>query len=490
MKERIHLFAALVFLLIIFLCGCSQADTTYDSQDNSLGTVTTHGVVQEDEAEDENVEYISATGYENYYFVYDKTENAYGIFDRDSQQYILKPTIDELAPDTGGYPTAAEDGYPTVARKGEYYGYIDGEGNEIAGFRFAEAHSFIDGVAHIKINKAGVIDTTGRFVLDPQYDEISIYGKYNMLKWEEYSSRPSQKGLICAIQDGKAGMYDLNGQMLIDHLYLPEETWYFTETRIYAPAEMNGYGEWYIIYDYDGNSLMDTIPKGTPDYISLPNRSVHVASYTGKESELIFYRLFDNEFNLIYDDPCSYVSGFGAYGKAVIIPAPTMTRSWYHYEFNEDGLFVIDNLGNIIVELPEIPDWEDRFITGRGTFYRYEFEVSEGLVVAASKYSNNNRDYYIINLNTLEATKCADAWVYGNIVCVQDSNTGLYSLYDGDELIDSNCTGIKYGSFSIAGSDETPAGTQYEFDLYHGESSTRYSSKVIQPEGIVPAEQG
>jgi hypothetical protein len=64
-----------------------------------------------------------------------------------------------------------------LARQGIYLGYVNGQGDLVIPAQYEDAFDFHKGLARVKINdKWGFIDTTGRFVIQPKFDSVTIFG--------------------------------------------------------------------------------------------------------------------------------------------------------------------------------------------------------------------------------------------------------------------------------------------------------------------------
>lgn len=383
---------------------------------------------------DSTITIVEPTGMEPYYIAVENLSNLYGIYDTENANWALEPTL--LFIDSYNSTAIA------MAKRDNYYGYIDQTGNTVIGFQFSDAQSFDErGFAPVCMNKWGVINKEGNFIIEPIYEDISFLDNFiNVFNGEWY------------------GLYDFEGNQIIEAKYL--EGFKFTPSRIYACVRIDSYGTWYKIYDYDGNSLMDTLPWSNALYVSYPYNGMHKVchSYNDPLSDARPYLLCDEEFQLLYTDhneSCALISDFSTFGYAVVIPA----KAGGSYRFEVIGLFVIDYTGTQICQLPDLPNYAS--YRGNAQYYlEYEYYVNQYFAIA----KNNGGDgSYLINLQTLECSewKRIVPLEGTNYICVQDENTELWSLYDKDEVVDNNCTNITYNG-------ET-------FHLIHGGETTTYT---------------
>ncbi len=389
---------------------------------------------------DANVEILGPTDLDQYYIAEDNLTGLYGIYDISLNIWKTEPIFSAIyAFDANGL---------ALAMKNDYYGYIDSNGNTVIGFQFLEADPFTNGVARVRVNKWGVIDTEGSFVVDPMYEGISIY----------------DNGYISVCDGEWYGLCDPTGRQIIDIKFL--EGFKFTESRIYACCriEKDNNRFWYKLFDYEGNNLMDALSVKNSQYVSYPYENVQILCYKLQEIDNKFYNVLDENLNVIFGDGCAYISEFSSFGYAVAISTPTYSISWGNVELNYEGLFVIDKSGTRVCHLPNLPSYDTQYSSGGSEWrYTYDFYVNEYCAIAMGGSSG-----YLINLQTLEYSqwKRIVPLKDSNYVMVQDKNTELWSLYNGDNLIEDNCTNIEYSD----------SGINSQFKLYHGNEYILYPS--------------
>lgn len=408
----------------------------------------------------EGIDLIAPTGYEDYWVICDSSESTelvcveyYGIYDRAAEEYVVDCIWSEEPVFSDGLARIRQDGY---------YGYIDGKGEMVIAPQFTECCDFQSGRAAVCMNKWGVIDTDGSFILAPQWEDVEILEPVEELT-DYYSWQPVGKGMIWVSDGEYSGLFDFDGIEVIEVKYKNID-YGFTETGIYAPSP-NG---WYILFDYDGNNQMNVFGESSKArQVTLPKHGVHIVSKFLQDNsgndikEETIYRLYDENYEKIPEVVSgwyTYVSAFSDYNRAVVILASSFKGHLWSYEAIEDGFFLIDNRGNSIAELPQIPGWK-----------WYSYSANEYYVVADNKGSGED---YLIDLQTMEYTPWKMARMFGSAVVTIDEDTGLYFLFDNGTEIASNCTDITYGcQISDEGNE-----IMYGFSCYHGNICTDYTT--------------
>lgn len=149
------------------------------------------------------------------------------------------------------------------------YGYINNEGKIKIEPQFSFATPFHNGFALVKTkeDKMGVIDQTGKFIIDPIYDSIweideNLWGKWIVERAGDSSAVISKEakiifeeknvdlrypysksGVIEVTENGKIGFINLEGEFIVKPVY--DEVEYFKEGV--CPVSINGY--WGLIND-------------------------------------------------------------------------------------------------------------------------------------------------------------------------------------------------------------------------------------------------
>lgn len=208
-KNRILLFFSCVMLL---LCACSANNETSIVESNQGNYPLTDSTNNEEPKTDDSITIVGPTGMEPYYIAIENTTDLYGIYDVMNEGWILEPTL--LFIDT--YDSAGM----AMAQQGDYYGYIDQEGNTVIGFQFGEAQSFNErNFAPVRMNHFGVIDRMGNFIIEPMYDGISYNSDF------------------IKVYNGKYGLYDHEGNLIIAPEY--DNDFIFDDQFIYTKAYHN-----------------------------------------------------------------------------------------------------------------------------------------------------------------------------------------------------------------------------------------------------------
>lgn len=129
-------------------------------------------------------------------------------FESNEKYGYLNEDFKEVIPAKYDYSSDFHDGLAYVEKEigsEALEGVIDRNGNVIFPFEYADIRYFKDGIAVVRKKypdgryKEGVVDKTGRLVLPTEYDEI----------------KPFSNGLSVVSKDGKYGVTDLNGTMVI-----------------------------------------------------------------------------------------------------------------------------------------------------------------------------------------------------------------------------------------------------------------------------------
>ena len=109
------------------------------------------------------------------------------------------------------------------------YGYIDKEGKEVLSPKYVYAKDFRGGLARVKADgKYGYIDKEGKEVISPKYEGSWYFGKNTERLMVSFGNRNVDKyeyegefsdGLIVVIKDGKAGVINQEGEVIIPTIY-------------------------------------------------------------------------------------------------------------------------------------------------------------------------------------------------------------------------------------------------------------------------------
>ena len=163
----------------------------------------------------------------NYQFVYPFSEGLakveadgrFGYIDKEGKE-VVSPKYEDAGDFSGGLARVEADGK---------WGYIDKEGKEVVSPKYEGADDFSEGLAEVKADgKWGCIDKEGKEVISPKYEKSQYFGKNielltvtssnGIVCWQGYEEAFSY-GLIAVIKDGKAGVINQEGEVIIPAIY-------------------------------------------------------------------------------------------------------------------------------------------------------------------------------------------------------------------------------------------------------------------------------
>ena len=154
-----------------------------------------------------------------------EADGKYGYIDKEGKE-VVSPKYE----DAGGF----SEGLARVEAD-EKYGYIDKEGKEVVSPKYEGAGGFRGGLASVNVDgKWGYIDKEGKEVISPKYERSWYFGKNEeslRMSWGivfghdydydydyDYEGEFSD-GLIVVIKDGKAGVINQEGEVIIPTIY-------------------------------------------------------------------------------------------------------------------------------------------------------------------------------------------------------------------------------------------------------------------------------
>ena len=437
-KNRILLFFSCVMLL---LCACSANNETSIVESNQGNYPLTDSTNNEEPKTDDSITIVGPTGMEPYYIAIENTTDLYGIYDVMNEGWILEPTL--LFIDT--YDSAGM----AMAQQGDYYGYIDQEGNTVIGFQFGEAQSFNErNFAPVRMNHFGVIDRMGNFIIEPMYDGISYNSDF------------------IKVYNGKYGLYDHEGNLIIAPEY--DNDFIFDDQFIYTKAYHNNYGDWYFLFDYTGDPKLDSLKWAiTEDKnlfseigrgeivegVSIIQEGVLICDYCDSGRYESYYRLFDENLSLIIEQDYAFISPFNSFGYAAALPCDFARKVNALSKINDGNWIVIDTKGNVIADLPDMTGDSHVDIGYHGWRYLY----ANGYY-AYAKWDGEA----LVNIATGDITRWEAIEPFDGTYCIiaQNESTGLWTLFDRDNIVDSTCTDIIFDGEA--------------FQLIHGGESKTY----------------
>ena len=148
-----------------------------------------------------------------------KADGKYGYIDKEGKE-VVSPKYKWAIDFSEGLAMVEVDGK---------YGYIDKEGKEVVSPKYESAGDFSEGLAEVKADgKWGCIDKEGKEVISPKYEKSQYFGKNielltvtssnGIVCWQGYEEAFSY-GLIAVIKDGKAGVINQEGEVIIPTIY-------------------------------------------------------------------------------------------------------------------------------------------------------------------------------------------------------------------------------------------------------------------------------
>lgn len=355
---------------------------------------------------------LISTSIDPFYIYQDKDSLLWGIYNKDTDQIVMEPTMEEIgAFDSTGVAPAKKDGY---------WGYINCYGATIIDFFFDKADTFVGDYATVycKGSGTGVIDRNGSYIIDPQYTFIYL---------KDY--------FILAVNAGASSLstntcygYDYSGKEIISKAYDGFGYGSIKEYNGLLYAQPKGSNR-YELYDCAGNRITGVGDWENVRYVSYPVNGVHILYY-GQEGAWGSYqdagmRIADEQFNVLNVEYYNSLSTFNNLGLAV---AENQTRGWH----------IIKADGSALQNLPI------HEIYGVEVDYTY---ANEYIACCMARVGMTGKYYGTVNLKTGKMNTWSNVEpVDGtNCIIVTDENTGLKGLYDRESLV-LNCVykEIKY----------------------------------------------
>ena len=153
-----------------------------------------------------------------------EADGKYGYIDKEGKE-VVSPKYEEARDFSEGLALVGADGK---------WGYIDKEGKEVVSPKYEDADDFRGGLARVEADgKYGYIDKEGKEVISPKYEKSWYFGKniqwlivtfetlfnnYECNYGYDYEGEFSD-GLIVVIKDGKAGVINQEGEVIIPTIY-------------------------------------------------------------------------------------------------------------------------------------------------------------------------------------------------------------------------------------------------------------------------------
>lgn len=215
-----------------------------------------------------------------------------------------------------------------MSYKDSKFGFTDFSNNQVVPNKFDAVHCFVFGYAPVAIgDKWGIIDKKGKFIVEPIYDYAGGFGP---------------EGLAGVLQNNQIGFVDTTGSLVIPFKYYWTKPW--TTTPDY-PFFTNGL---LAVIDAKGD---EEINEGKVGCINTKGTLVIPA---------------------VYDYISYFWDGIATAKKG-------------------DELFLIDTLGNVVLELKEVHYGSLFFEDGYSVFYSEEGKSGiikkDGRIILESKYN-------------------------------------------------------------------------------------------------------
>lgn len=346
--------------------------------------------------------------------VTDPSTGLFGIFDANTKTCVIEPQYDEIDDRIG------DNGWIAVCRDG-YWGYINGKGETVIGFYFTHAREFINGRAMAGIRGVwGVIDETGDYTIEPLYRDICYLGDLAFFRIET--------------TDGGFGVCDFNGNIVVEPKYLAV---YCMEGYIYAEINnMNAPG-WHMVYDSTGKPLFgkDSAMPGVSGvrFSDIGESDIKVAAYQGEAKtnkygyeDTNWYGYMDKNLQPLTGELYNTAYSFNDMGYAV---AKSYTRDTDTRRVDTEWV-VVDETGTERWKLPKVGEGDYNYAECNGYFAIAGPTDIYGVM-------KGEGEYFLVNVITLESAEYRSIEFVPETACtiVQDKNTGLYGLYDGEEQI-------------------------------------------------------
>jgi hypothetical protein len=190
----------------------------------------------------------------------DDKNQLYGFID-ENNKYVIKPIYKDVDFDFN-FKNAAPGLY-YVQNKAGKFGFVNEKGTEVIKCTYDNATSFRHGYSVIEIKKdeyhsySGLIDSTGKITIQPQYTVLQVFDNNMITAAKELDSKQGvmdatgkiivpfdyewltqiYKGLIVAKKDGKSGIIDLSNNVVVPFTY--DDIQNFNDNNL-AAAEKDG----------------------------------------------------------------------------------------------------------------------------------------------------------------------------------------------------------------------------------------------------------
>jgi len=212
-----------------------------------------------------------------------KFKNGFAIVRKDDKYGFIDDSYNEIAPCIYDKASAFEDGIAIVKREGKY-GCIDESGNEFIPLKYDDFLPFTHGLAVVKIGELyGAVNTKGQIIIPVEYQllaDITLLGntpilmaakgrrigavdkKNNVIVPFEYDLlEPVFFGTIIVMKDGKKGVYNKKGELVVEVAYDEIKTSSY-ESGTYSVCND---GKWGVL-DKNGENITQLIYDKIDDF--------------------------------------------------------------------------------------------------------------------------------------------------------------------------------------------------------------------------------
>ena len=212
-----------------------------------------------------------------------KFKNGFAIVRKNDMYGFIDDAYNEIVPCIYDKASAFEDGIAIVRKEGKY-GCIDESGNEFIQCKYDDFSPFTHGLAVVKIGELyGAVNTKGQIIIPVEYQllaDITLLGntpilmaakgrrigavdkKNNVIVPFEYDLlEPVFFGTIIVMKDGKKGVYNKKGELVVEVTYDEIKTSSY-ESGTYSVCND---GKWGVL-DKNGESITQLIYDKIDDF--------------------------------------------------------------------------------------------------------------------------------------------------------------------------------------------------------------------------------
>lgn len=364
-------------------------------------------------------------GYKDIYPVYDFYTGLCGLYNVATNEYVYDVEYSSIThPDELGYMSLCYQGY---------YGCVDLAGNKVVGFMYDSPIIFDNELAIIEMNdKCGVIDKFGTEILKPKYGNISIIDNGII-------AANNLKNGLGEVEYSEIALFTYDGVQKTNNVYCDVK---IINNRVFAKYN-NGdvklddvyHEDWYDLYDLNLNRL---IGEGTslPEVwgVKLPNSVGTMVAVCDGEITNEYgveyprngfvvddygYRFITKDLQRINQNVYEpYIKNFNGLGYAI--------ANVYNKSEREYVSVIIDSNGNQIdaFRLDDC-DWYMPYDANDYVYKMSYYSPNTNTIQYAICNRKNRKLALYPNIEMIDGT---------NLAIVQDNETKLYGLYDGETL--------------------------------------------------------